>query len=627
MLGQFMPHGMCFAWQQNMLLLQVISDAVIALAYFSIPLTLAFFAAKRTDLPFKWAFRLFGLFIVACGTTHLLAIWVIWHPDYWLDGSVKAFTAVVSIFTAVALVGIMPAAFALRSPRDLEELNLRLAGASAEAQATIDNLGDGVVVYDQNLAVVRTNHIAEDMLETIAGNNGCVVDADEVALPPGGWPAEKALASGEPQQNVVIGIGEAHAREWIAASATPARLPGGVGEVDRVVLSLHDVTELKTREIGQRRYAHQLEALHTIASMTTGERQGRIEAALLVGITPLGLERAFLETWDKARDELIVEASVAVSGDSADLPPVGTRYPLGESFIGRAINCKDVLAIPDVAALGEQGGLAYYSGGGSYIAVPVCFDGNVYGAIGFFGKTPRATPFTPENIEFVKLAGELIASALQRALENDRLDALAFFDPLTGLPNRVLLHDRLGQTILASHRRGEQFAVLFLDLDGFKAVNDKFGHAAGDAVLKTVAARLKHSLRESDTLARIGGDEFVIIGPGTATRAAANIFAERILRAMRKPLREGTRYHELTVSIGVSFFPVDGSDMTKLLERADDALYAAKNEGKNRVKFASEEASTSDVGAPISNGAAHNGNGRAERGPGAAPHQVRAPAP
>jgi len=126
----FMPHGMCYLWDVRMLSLHVISDAVIALAYFSIPIILLFFARKRRDLPFPGIFAMFGLFIVACGMTHVLDIWTIWHPTYWLAGGVKALTACVSIATAVLLVRVVPQALKIKGRADLyqqlEELNATL---------------------------------------------------------------------------------------------------------------------------------------------------------------------------------------------------------------------------------------------------------------------------------------------------------------------------------------------------------------------------------------------------------------------------------------------------------------------------------------------------------------------
>ncbi len=128
----YMPHGMCFAWQPSLLALHIIADATIGIAYFAIAGTLAWFVIKRPDLPFRSIFWMFALFIVSCGTTHFLSIYVIWHPAYWLEGEVKALTAFVSIATAILLVPLIPKALALRAPGELEKLNTALARTLGE---------------------------------------------------------------------------------------------------------------------------------------------------------------------------------------------------------------------------------------------------------------------------------------------------------------------------------------------------------------------------------------------------------------------------------------------------------------------------------------------------------------
>jgi len=121
--GPFIPHGHCYLWQLNLVWLHLISDALIALAYYSIPATLVYFVRKRQDLPFNWIFVLFGLFIIACGTTHIMEIWTLWHPTYWLSGFIKVITAVASVYTAVVLVILIPQLLALPSPAQLEAAN------------------------------------------------------------------------------------------------------------------------------------------------------------------------------------------------------------------------------------------------------------------------------------------------------------------------------------------------------------------------------------------------------------------------------------------------------------------------------------------------------------------------
>ncbi|MBI3877903.1 MAG: PAS domain S-box protein [Verrucomicrobia bacterium] len=128
----FMPHGHCYRWSSDLIWLHVVSDSLIALAYYSIPLTLVYFVRKRRDLPYPWMFLMFGSFIIACGTTHLMEIWSIWHSTYWLSGAVKAATAALSIVTAILLVKLVPEAFALRGPAELEKLNAELEREIAE---------------------------------------------------------------------------------------------------------------------------------------------------------------------------------------------------------------------------------------------------------------------------------------------------------------------------------------------------------------------------------------------------------------------------------------------------------------------------------------------------------------
>lgn len=123
----FMPHGMCYLWQPGILGLHVVSDSLITLAYFSIPFTLLYFVRKRTDLRFTWIFVCFAIFIVACGATHLMEIWTVWHATYWLSGTIKAITALASVPTAVLLVKLVPVALRVPSASALHSANSELA--------------------------------------------------------------------------------------------------------------------------------------------------------------------------------------------------------------------------------------------------------------------------------------------------------------------------------------------------------------------------------------------------------------------------------------------------------------------------------------------------------------------
>ncbi|MFC7516694.1 putative bifunctional diguanylate cyclase/phosphodiesterase [Herbaspirillum sp. GCM10030257] len=162
---------------------------------------------------------------------------------------------------------------------------------------------------------------------------------------------------------------------------------------------------------------------------------------------------------------------------------------------------------------------------------------------------------------------------------------LAQHDYLTGLPNRLLLNDRLTQAISYAKRYTTQLAVLFLDLDNFKHINDSLGHAVGDKLLESVASRLVSQVRHSDTVSRLGGDEFVVLVLDDALAEHSTVTAEKILHALAAPhFLAGTELH-ITTSIGISTFPADGDDADALVKNADAAMYHAKKEGKNNYQF------------------------------------------
>jgi diguanylate cyclase (GGDEF)-like protein len=182
------------------------------------------------------------------------------------------------------------------------------------------------------------------------------------------------------------------------------------------------------------------------------------------------------------------------------------------------------------------------------------------------------------------------ARALQLAAEmTEELRHVAQHDQLTGLPNRALFNDRIQHALTHAERYGGQFAVIFLDLDKFKPINDNFGHAIGDLLLQQVARRLQESVRASDTVGRIGGDEFVVLIPELAGSDAANAalgLAEKIRHAVHQPFKVDG--HDLTIScsLGVAVYPDDGTDEVALTKSADKAMYRAKDAGRNMIKLA-----------------------------------------
>ncbi|MBE0474577.1 sensor domain-containing diguanylate cyclase [Rhodoferax sp.] len=170
-----------------------------------------------------------------------------------------------------------------------------------------------------------------------------------------------------------------------------------------------------------------------------------------------------------------------------------------------------------------------------------------------------------------------------RKASEERMQQLAHFDVLTGLPNRALFYDRLRQALAKARRDKTRLALMFIDLDEFKPVNDKLGHQVGDLLLKAVAQRLSDCVRRgSDTVARLGGDEFVVMLPEMETLQAATLVAENILQALNRSFDIGEHPIHISSSIGIAFFPEHGADENVLLQSADVAMYQAKNNGRNQ---------------------------------------------
>ncbi|CUA93083.1 EAL domain-containing protein [Thiomonas bhubaneswarensis] len=179
---------------------------------------------------------------------------------------------------------------------------------------------------------------------------------------------------------------------------------------------------------------------------------------------------------------------------------------------------------------------------------------------------------------------QIVREQTQALAQQRRLRTLAITDPLTAVGNRALLRERLEEALESAWKRQGRFALLLLDLDGFKQVNDAYGHSAGDTLLRETAQRLQAILREGEVMARMGGDEFaVLLTDGFDGEAAAEAAAQRILAAMRQPFDLGVgRQASISVSLGCAFYPEDGGDAETLLRRADLALYAAKSAGRDR---------------------------------------------
>jgi len=238
----------------------------------------------------------------------------------------------------------------------------------------------------------------------------------------------------------------------------------------------------------------------------------------------------------------------------------------------------------DAATLAAKGvALGAWSTNTNVCITPLLVDGRVAGALLAAGAD--GVPFIKREVVSIRELAVRVTVALAAGKREAELVRRAHFDPLTGLPNRELLTDRLSQAVAQVHRSERRLAVLFLDLDGFKEINDSLGHRNGDELLKETALRLSAVLRETDTVARLGGDEYAFVLPQIHGPLEAEAIAAKVIEAIKRPFLVDGREAFVSASIGIALCPDDGDTAEELLRRADMAMYSAKDAGKACYKF------------------------------------------
>ncbi len=264
----------------------------------------------------------------------------------------------------------------------------------------------------------------------------------------------------------------------------------------------------------------------------------------------------------------------------------GFRFSAREGTVGRALATGGPLYTEDYPASPDAMPEFVKAGVQANLVLPLRGQHGVIGALTISWLNRRPKRFEPSSLMVVGMFAALVSSALYREALEEQLKRQSLHDALTGLPNRRLMMLHLAEAHERAKRNQNLVAVGVIDLDGFKQVNDQFGHAAGDQVLVTVARCVKKNLRATDMIARLGGDEFVVILEDFRSVEEAEQVFRRIVEAVQ--LENGIVEHPQTVgaSIGVAIFPLNGQAPEALLHQADAAMYAAKREGGNKVVLA-----------------------------------------
>ena len=275
-------------------------------------------------------------------------------------------------------------------------------------------------------------------------------------------------------------------------------------------------------------------------------------------------------------DELMPTARICIALHEEDSGEI--RFPLAPEDAHGARHAGLVERCRAVAAAGKVVRAAPGDDGLERLGIPLKSESRIIGML-----VADSTGFRPHETELLEFVSVQVAAAIERQQLLERLRHLALHDALTRLPNRELFHDRIRRALYRNRRGNGSLALLYIDLDGFKQVNDGFGHDGGDALLQHVGRRILRSVRESDTVARFGGDEFVVLLEDIESAQWAHAVADSILEALSRPFELMGRPVGISASIGIALSPEHGDDEKQLLRRADEAMYAAKHGGGGRV--------------------------------------------
>ena len=527
---------------------------------------------------------------------------------------------------AALLPGLTPFAWLCGAPEDLLAIvagplvvaqgmvlfyALSRLGLSSSDQVhhstVIEAMSDGVLVVDLQGRLVDFNQAAREILEI----QHLVRTRPDLSEALAHHPDLIELFNG------AIDGRSIYTPECLARAGLPrtfdlqlSALYDAMGAIESRVVVLRDITERVEIEEENRRQARHVRLVHEVSAAVHEARtiDAGLRAALVLIAETMGYPVGqFLES----REEGGVSKfrRVGVFFVEAEVPgefEIGQALaePEGALEIESEADASSVTARADVgaAAVGALGRDLATFGYQTALTVPVLIGPRLYGLFEFYHQTVREIDGT--TTEILEHVGDLAGRAIERKLAEEKIRRLAYRDDLTGLPNRQRFNQLLAGAVANAGRSHRRMALLFMDLDGFKQVNDTLGHEAGDVLLAEVASRFSRAVRAGDHIgctseasleppvSRLGGDEFTVLLTEINQPPDAALVAERLLSTLESPIELDGQELFIGTSIGIAIYPDDGDEADRLLRNADAAMYFAKGRGRNGYQFYSEEMNT-----------------------------------
>jgi len=445
-----------------------------------------------------------------------------------------------------------------------KDLELRQFRAAVDASAVLVTLIDPARMryVDINEAACQALGYSRDELLTMGPVDVFSMPGSDLAQ------SYERLLFGDRTASSVEGIYRRKDGSTFPVEAVRRVVPSATGDI--IVAIARDITSRRLAEEGARSQSLQQMVIAEFAQQALGIadlEQVMSNAAEIVALT-LDVEHCRILQLEADGAALAVRAT---HGGPPEM--LGRQLPLPDpaSPTGR------VLALRKGVITGDQ-------------SAEVPIPGQRNGPLGVLGAYAQAgRRFTADELNFLQSIANNIAVAIERKSAEERLAYLAQFDALTGLPNRHLFQDRVAQTMAQARRSGRAMAVLFIDLDRFKLVNDAQGREAGDRLLQAAALRLSQTVRGGDTVGRFGGDEFGVVLANLGKPGDASLVAQKIIDALARPVELDGHETYITASIGISIHPADAAEPETLLANADAAMYRAKEQGRNHYEYFTRE--------------------------------------
>ena len=321
-----------------------------------------------------------------------------------------------------------------------------------------------------------------------------------------------------------------------------------------------------------------LRALSTLAAAHALDVDEQLDRTMEFCVRSLEVDAAVVNKIDADH------ATVEVIRSAGAAAPHGQRFALSQTFSRHIFGRHRMLVIDDTdAGLWRNDFARRNEPWRSLIGTTLFMGERAFGTLVIGSRELRGSAFDSADIDFVQLVATLIGAALERAERDRELGQMAVTDPLTGLPNRAYMLEHLPRAVTSAQRDHTNLAVLYIDLDGFKPINDRFGHAAGDEVLQRISDRLREVVRGGDVVARVGGDEFVVVQVTSNGADDARRLADRITGVLAEAIEIESTQQYVGASIGVALYPDDGEDAEELLRNADAKMYRMKRARKRSV--------------------------------------------